>query len=108
MAEHDYTAVLLEEIRNKIETVAGAVNVVGDRVERMDKRLEHVETQVQLLPVLQTAVTDISRQLTKHDQRLNRVEGHTELLPAIQSDVKAQSAELADYAKRVFALERAA
>lgn len=74
MAEDNYTNVLLEDIREKLDAVVGAVTVVGDRVERIDERLRRVETNTNRLPAIESAVKEQTKQLHDHEQRLTAVE----------------------------------
>ena len=66
----DHVAVLLESIESKIDRLAEAVGSVKDTVGRVDQRLEAVETQTALIPVIKAAVTDQRKQLADHDQAL--------------------------------------
>ena len=73
MADKDYMAVLLEEIRDQNKAVLEAVGDMQKQLADVPKRAEFDELRADVR-VIRAAVTDISEQVGDHEQRITRLE----------------------------------
>ena len=72
-----HLGVLLEDIQHKLGQVleaTDALSAVPGQLLVIEARLEQVEGQTALIPVIKAAVTDQSRELKDHASRLTELE----------------------------------
>ena len=68
---------LLEDMHHKLSQVleaTDALSAVPGQLRIIEARLEQVESQTALIPVIRAAVTDQSRELKAHASRLSELE----------------------------------
>ena len=73
----DHQQVLMEDLSSKLDRVleaTKALSVVPARLTAIEARLDTIEGQTQLIPVIKAAVTDQTRQLTDHEVRIMALE----------------------------------
>jgi len=81
MNDSNRLEILLEDISDKLASLAEGMGSVRETVYRLDQRLEKVETSTELLPAIKAAVTDQSHHLgdlehaaKDHDRRIDSLE----------------------------------
>ena len=81
MNDDNHVEVLLEDINDKLNSLAEGVGSIRGTVQSLDQRLEKVEASTDLLPAIRAAVTDQSHHLRDfehvaedHDQRIGSLE----------------------------------
>jgi septation ring formation regulator EzrA len=72
-----YEGVLLEEIRDQVKTIAESVSGLNVKVSSVDQRLSKVEQNTELIPSIQVAITDQTKQLNDHEARVASLEEAT-------------------------------
>ncbi len=70
----NYTEVLLEGMRGKIDGLVEAVSVVNDNVIDIKGRVERIETKTDLIPAMQAAIIEQTAQHNKLEQRVTHLE----------------------------------
>ena len=74
MRDADYTAILLEELREQnkaiLEYVSG-VPAMADRLQRLEDKTDTLTADVK---VMKAAVTDVGNHLADHEHRLTNLE----------------------------------
>jgi Tfp pilus assembly protein PilO len=73
MADTDYMAVLLEEIRDQNKAVLEVVGDMQQQLADVPKRAEFDELRADVR-VIRAAVADLSVQVSDHEQRMTRLE----------------------------------
>lgn len=73
MSDHDYTAILLEEIRDQNKAVLEAVGDMRKELAEAPKRNEFDELK-QDVKVIKAAVVDLGHQVADHEHRITRLE----------------------------------
>jgi predicted nucleic acid-binding Zn-ribbon protein len=73
MSDKDYTAILLEEIRDQNKAVLEAV---GDMRKELSEvaRSEEFDELKQDVKIIKAAVTDLSHQVANHERRITNLE----------------------------------
>ena len=74
MSDTDYTAVLLEELRDQNKAIMEYVTAVPEMAARLKRVEEQSETMAADLKVMKAAMSDVGNQLADHDRRLSNVE----------------------------------
>lgn len=69
MSDHDYTAILLEEIRDQNKAVLEAVGDMRKELAEVPKRDEFDELK-QDMKVIKAAAVDLSHQVADHERRI--------------------------------------
>lgn len=73
MSDQDYTAILLEEIRDQNKAVLEAVGGMRKELADVPKHDEFDELK-QDVKVIKAAVVDLSHQVADHEHRITRLE----------------------------------
>lgn len=74
MSDTDYTALLLEELRDQNKAILEYVTGVPEMAARLKRLEEQSETMATDMKVMKAALTDTSNQMADHDHRLATVE----------------------------------
>jgi len=74
MSDTDYTAVILEELRDQNKAIMEYVTAVPEMAARLKRVEEQSETMAADLKVMKAAMSDVGNQLADHDRRLSNVE----------------------------------
>ena len=81
MNDDNHVKVLLEDISDKLTSLAESMGSVRETVQSLNQRLEKVGTSTELLPAIKAAVTDQSHHLRElehvakdHDRRIGSLE----------------------------------
>ena len=75
MAKDDnYVGVLLEDIQSKLKGVAEAVADLNKKAIKADQRLDKIEENTNLIPAVQAAIKDQTKQLNTQDLRITQLE----------------------------------
>jgi hypothetical protein len=70
----EHVAVLLEDIDSKLVILVDGQKVLSEEVERIDTRLQRLETQTELIPAFRLAVTQEPQDLKDHQIRIATLE----------------------------------
>lgn len=70
----DYTGILLEDIQSKLQAVAEDVSSLHGKIDTANERLDKVEQNTELIPIIKIVITDQTHQLNGHESRISTLE----------------------------------
>lgn len=72
--DNNYIAVLLEDIKSKVDTISEGVVVANDKIDRLEQRVADIEPKTDLIPVIRTVVTEHTATIRDIDKRPVKLE----------------------------------
>ena len=70
----DYTGILLEDMNSKMSIVLELVTSIDGKVTGLKSDVEEIKPNVELIPTIRAAVTDLPTQVNDHETRISQLE----------------------------------